>query len=55
MTETSEDVRIDADGLTVQGKTLQMIEAFAQKLGVTPVEAIRLAVDDALARDERTD
>ena len=54
MMEASEDVRIDADGITITGETLRMIEVFAQRLGLTPIEALHLAVDKALASDERT-
>lgn len=52
MTETGEDVRIDSDGMTIQGETLRMIEALARDLGMEPIDALRLAVDQALARDE---
>ena len=52
---TDEDVRIDADGMTIQGETLEMLEALARELGVDPIEALRMALDSALARDNSRD
>ena len=52
MSELGEDVRIDADGMTIQGDTLRMIEALARNLGMAPIDALRLAIDQALAHDE---
>ncbi|MEI6160397.1 MAG: hypothetical protein WCP77_11215 [Roseococcus sp.] len=49
---TGDDVRIDADGMTIEGETFRMIEALARKLGVEPIEALRMALNSASARDE---
>jgi hypothetical protein len=49
MTETGEDVRIDADGMTIEGETLRMIESLAEMLSVTPTEALRVAISEARA------
>ena len=52
MSELGEDVRIDAEGMTIQGETLRMIQALAQKLGMKPIDALRLAIDPALAYEK---
>jgi hypothetical protein len=49
---TEEDVRIDANGMTITGGTLRMIEALAQELGLEPIEALRMALNSASTRED---